>query len=54
MDYYEEIFDNDEYDKEEDNNDDKNNIADNYKYDKMDENGLANILQEPNQFQVPH
>ena len=32
----------------------KKNEANNYEYDKMDENKLANILQDPNNFQVTH
>ena len=32
----------------------KKNEANNYKYDKMDENKLANILQDPNNFQVTY
>ena len=27
---------------------------DNYKYNEMNDNECANILQEPNEFQVPH
>ena len=50
----EENCNDDRQDEEEDTNDNKNNDADNYKYDKIDENELADIIQEPNQFQVPH
>ena len=54
VDYDTYFFDNDEYDEKEDTYDDKKNDANYYKYDKMDKNELANILQEPNKFQVPH
>ena len=53
MDYDEENFEYDEYKEEEDANDKYNNAGD-YEYDEMDENKLADILQEPNHFQVPH
>ena len=39
---------------EEEDTDDKDNDINDYGYDKMDENKLADILQEPNHFQVPH
>ena len=54
VDYDEENFDDNEYDEEEDTNGDKNNDADDYEYEKMEENKLADILQEPNKFQFPH
>ena len=44
MDYDGESFDPNEYDKEGDSNDDKNNDAINYEYNKIDENELPNIL----------
>ena len=53
MDYDEENFEYDEYKEEEDANDKYNNAGD-YEYDEMDENKLADILQVPNHFQVPH
>ena len=39
--------------KEEEDAKNEDNDAINYKYNKMDENKLDNILQEPNHFQVP-
>ena len=54
MDCDEENFDDDEYEEENDTNYVKNNDTGNYEYEKMDENELANITQEPNHFQVPH
>ena len=40
--------------KEEEDAKNEDNDAINYKYNKMDENKLANILQETNHLQVPH
>jgi hypothetical protein len=51
VDYDEEQFDDEEYDEDEDNVEDDDDYDD---YDEMDENELADILQEPNEFQVPH
>jgi hypothetical protein len=51
VDYDEQEFDDDEYDKEEENDD--NDDYDDH-YDKMDENKLANILQQPNEHQEAH
>ena len=53
VDYYEGNFD-DEKQEEEEYTDDKDNDINDYEYDKMDENKLANIIQEPNNFQVPN
>ena len=50
VDYDEENFYDNEYDEEEDTNGDKNNDVDDYEYEKMEENKLADILQEPNKF----
>ena len=56
VDYDEEKIDDENYDyeEEEDTNNNKDNNNKDYKYNKMDGNKLANILQEPNHFQVPH
>ena len=53
LDYYKEIFEDDKYEEEEDTNDEDNDAGD-YEHYKMDENELADILQETNNFQVPH
>jgi hypothetical protein len=53
VDYDEQEFDDEDYDKEEEN-EDKDDDDDEDHYDKMDENELANILQQPNEHQEPH
>ena len=50
VDYDEEEFEDEEYDEEEESDDN----ADDDEYDEMDENELADIIQEPNEFQIPH
>jgi hypothetical protein len=52
VDYYEQEFD-DEYDKEEENEDDDDDDYEDH-YDRMDENELADILQQPNEHQEAH
>jgi hypothetical protein len=53
VDYDEDLFDNNDHNEEEDgdDNEDEENEAN---YDEIDENDLADILQQPNEFQVPH
>jgi cobalamin biosynthesis protein CobT len=53
VDYDEDLFDDEDHNEEDDGdeNEDEENEAN---YDKMDENDLADILQQPNEFQVPH
>ena len=51
MDYDKQEFDDDEYDKEEENDDDED-YDDHYA--EMDENKLADILQQPNEHQEAH
>ena len=53
MDVDEERFGDDEYNQGEEETDDKDKNANNYKYDIIDEK-KANILQDSNHFQVPH
>ena len=53
VDYDEQSFEDDEYEEEEDT-DKKDKNGDDYEYEKMDENEVSNILQDPNHFQVPH
>jgi hypothetical protein len=53
VDYDEDLFDDDDHNEEEDGDDNEDN-EDEENYDKMDENDLADILQQPNEFQVPH
>jgi hypothetical protein len=50
----EDLFDDDHHNEEEDGDDNDDNEEDEEIYDKMDENDLANILKQPNEFQVPH
>jgi hypothetical protein len=61
VDYDEDLFDDDDHneeeeeeEEEEDGDDNEDNEEDEEDYDEMDENNLAEILQEPNEFQVPH
>ena len=54
VDYDEEQFDDEGYDVEEDDNDNEDDDNDEYDYDKMDKNEFANILQQANEFQIPH
>jgi hypothetical protein len=53
VDYDEQEFDDDEYDKEEENEDNNDDDYEDH-YDEMDENELANILQQPNEHQEAH
>jgi Ran GTPase-activating protein (RanGAP) involved in mRNA processing and transport len=53
VDYDEDLFDDDDHNEEEDGDDNEDN-EDEENYDEMDENDLADILQQPNEFQVPH
>jgi hypothetical protein len=53
VDYDEDLFDDDNHNEEEDGDDNEDN-EDEENYDEMDENNLADILQQPNEFQVPH
>ena len=49
MDYDEDEFNDDDYDDEEEDVEEEEE-----NYDEMDENELADILQETNEFQIPH
>jgi hypothetical protein len=49
VDHDEDLFDDDDHNEEEDGDDNE----DEENYDEMDENDLADILQQPNEFQVP-
>jgi hypothetical protein len=53
VDYDEDLFYDDDHNEEEDG-DDNEKTEDEANYDEMDENDLADILQQPNEFQVPH
>ena len=53
MDYDEETFEDDKYEEEEDTKN-EDDYADDYDYEDMYENKLADIIQDPNLFQVPH
>jgi hypothetical protein len=53
VDYDEDLFDDDDHNEEEDGDDNEDN-EDEENYDEMDENDLADIIQQPNEFQVPH
>jgi hypothetical protein len=50
VDYDENLFDDEDHNEEDDGDDDE----DEANYDKMDEKDFADILQQPNEFQVPH
>jgi hypothetical protein len=53
VDYDEQEFDDDDYDEEEENEDNNDDDYEDH-YGELDENELANILQQPNKRQEPH